>query len=152
MKPLKDYTAADLKEIAIEELSNCNDLELIIVKGHIIIEFVLNHFLHSYFSKADELENCKLGFTQKVSLIKAIGVNLDEVSEMINLVTKLRNDISHRLTYNKRHLSTLINLGAKEYPPIKQLAKEGNRPATIAVLAYIGGVVTRKLEIALARK
>jgi hypothetical protein len=75
------------------------DISIIVLKGHLLVEQLLNSLLSRECHSPGELRKIRLRFPQKVALVKAI-VFLpfpDELWGFLELINQLRNDIAHEL-------------------------------------------------------
>ena len=112
MDEIRNYTMAKFNKFCIKELGGINDIQLLILKGHIIVEYTLNCYLES-ISKADDSNFFKENFTfaHKINLAKHFGDLSDKESliKELTLLNKLRNDLSHSLKYNNKHLEGLFS-------------------------------------------
>lgn len=76
-------------------LDRKKDLELILLKGHLIIEFLLENLLTN-----NGLQNCKKNsFFKKVEMLKNFSVNnteeLGKVTDHLLALNKIRNQFAH---------------------------------------------------------
>ena len=143
----KNFTSSGFKEFVIEHLAKCNNIELVILKGHVLIEYMLNHFIDKATNDNIDFENTRFSFSQKNYLFELLGDNIKELHDEINLVNKLRNDIAHRLTYNNQHLSTLLSNVGRKYNKITELQKDNQLMlALIATMTYICGTLYGHIE------
>lgn len=149
----KDFSHADFKQFVIDHLSNCNSVELTILKGHILIEYMLNHFIDKVTEEKVDFESNRFSFSQKIYLAELLGIKSKEINDQINLVNKLRNDIAHRLTYNKQHLGTLLSNIGKKYPTIIELKKSQNITiATVGAMTWICANIYAQIESQVKRR
>lgn len=87
----------------LQFLPDTDDLTLVVLKGHLLIEEQLNDILAKKSASPDYLENVRLGFYQKIQLIKALyGINLVDKDgkqpwESLESLNTIRNKLSHHL-------------------------------------------------------
>jgi DNA-binding transcriptional MerR regulator len=113
MEPeLKKY-----QKLVFENLDKCQDIDLLIIKGQIIIEHHLNRFIVASVKNPKEYNDTKFSFAQKIQLSKMLGLSI-EVIEELTIINKLRNQIAHRLAYNENQLDILISRIANYYPSL----------------------------------
>lgn len=93
------------QKLVFENLNKCHDIEMVIVKGHIIIEHHINRFISASIKNPGEYDDTKFIFSQKIQLSFMLGL-ITDLKEELNLINKLRNEIAHKLSYNENHLST----------------------------------------------
>lgn len=95
---------SDLQAKFMDEIRYVDDLAQIVLKGHLVIEDLLNKALGSFFIHGDLIDNARLQFHQKLELCKAISVS-EHQNNVWNLVKKinvLRNALSHSLDSERR--------------------------------------------------
>jgi hypothetical protein len=108
---LKIYSGDEFFILINETLMKCDTIDLVILKGHVLIEYILNMSLliTSKVKENDFID--RMSFAQKLNLI--INLIVEEplessLLEQVNLINNLRNDIAHRLIYNEQHLHELF--------------------------------------------
>lgn len=149
----KNFTSEDFKTFIIDNLTNCKTVELIVLKGHVLIEYMLNHFIDKATNDDTNFENGRFSFSQKNYILELLGEKIKDLHEEINLINKLRNDIAHRLTYNEKHLSTLLSQVGKKYPKIIELRKEKHLMLALAgAITFICGRLYGQIEAQNKRK
>lgn len=107
------------QKLVFENLNKCQDIDLLIIKGQIIIEHHLNRFIEYSIKNPKEYNDTKFSFNQKIQLSLMLGLSVEVVEELIT-INKLRNQIAHRLTYNKDLIDNLLSRIANYYPIIKR--------------------------------
>lgn len=75
------------------------NLELIVLKGHLLIEAELESFLRAASQNPDQLNDARLSFHQKICLVRAFGGGTPDHSlwSFITKLNTLRNRLAHRL-------------------------------------------------------
>jgi hypothetical protein len=73
--------------------------ELIVLKGHLLVEAELERFLHAASRHPDQLNDARLSFVQKTCLVRAFGGWPPEDSLWLFIIqlNVLRNRLAHRL-------------------------------------------------------
>lgn len=76
-----------------------NNPELIILKGHLLIERLLDNYLSYKLNQPTKIENARFTFAQKTALVSAMHYDkeCDWLWSNIKLLNKLRNELSHNL-------------------------------------------------------
>jgi len=76
-----------------------NNPELIILKGHLLIERLLDKYLSINLEQPNKLNNARFTFAQKTALVSAMhhDTKCDWLWSNIKLFNKLRNELSHKL-------------------------------------------------------
>lgn len=94
----------------MEHMPNKGNIDLCILKGHLLIERSLDHFLISKVKQAKHLGEARLRFKQKVLLAQAFGFrsgsegsehNSDWLWSAIKQLNLMRNGLAHNLEYAK---------------------------------------------------
>lgn len=80
------------------------DSELIVLKGHLLVERLLEKYLVQNLPCPAELDEARFSFAQKISLVAALhkGVDSGWLWKAIRLLNSLRNDLAHRLENNRK--------------------------------------------------
>ena len=111
MDEIRNYSMNQFNEFTIKELAGITDIQLLILKGHIIVEYTLNCYLESISKSEDpDFFTETFSFANKVKIAKHFGQLGDDENliKELTLLNKLRNDIAHSLNYNKKHLDELF--------------------------------------------
>jgi hypothetical protein len=78
-----------------------NDLTLVVLKGHLLLEEIVNRLLSALVREPKAIEGANLRFRQKLCMIRALlpearGAGLYDAAEKLNT---LRNKLAHHLDY-----------------------------------------------------
>ena len=87
----------------MELLPETDDLSLITLKGHLIIEEILNFIIEKHCNYPKYLKDARLTFAQLICLTKAL-ISLPMQGCCFPLITKLnklRNELAHNITTEK---------------------------------------------------
>ena len=145
MNTLRNLKMEDYQKFVLEHLSDIPNLELLILKGHILVEYAINLYLES-LSKANQSDFFKENFTfsNKLTILKHFG-NLgskdDNLYQEIHLLNKLRNDIAHKLTYNEKHLQDFFSHIGNKYPMINNDTYTLKTKKFIGAISFICGAI-----------
>jgi hypothetical protein len=73
------------------------DLTLIVLKGHLLIEEQFDFFLEELSHQPELLEQTRLTFMQKFRLMQALSglAREDEICQFVERINKLRNKMAH---------------------------------------------------------
>lgn len=77
-----------------------DDLMLIIIKGHLLIEVEINNLLTLLVKNGKHLEKAKLNYHQKICLLKSLllkGTSKGTLFNRIEMINNIRNQIAHNL-------------------------------------------------------
>lgn len=96
---LKKYT-----KMYEKELNEHDQLQLAVLKGHLIIEAALENILSLIFFHPEYVLKGRFTFMQKVQLARAYGLRKDtnSVWDLILKVNEVRNEVAHNLIGEKR--------------------------------------------------
>jgi len=91
-----------------------DDLTLIVLKGHLLVERSLTAIISHYAQPSADLASVGLRFYQKVALAKALVPSFififpQEFWSFVDLLNQLRNDLAHQLESKKleKHLEAM---------------------------------------------
>ncbi len=106
----REISDNEYKEILIKELDGINDLELLILKGHILIEFSLNKFINDLNDGGVDVDKTNLSFYSKICVAELLGLFKlkDHLKESIVDINKIRNQIAHKLSFDQKLLNKII--------------------------------------------
>jgi hypothetical protein len=82
-----------------EHMPEGDDLTLIVLKGHLLIEEMLERIIRTIVAHGDLLEDTKITFTQKAALARAMcwSQHNSDVWDLIFAINSLRNELAHQL-------------------------------------------------------
>ncbi len=112
IKKLSKETERILKKYITKEKS----LELLIIKGHLVFEFIINHAIMDLapveVNVQDELD---LYLHDKIKIVYMMGI-LPEPALFVtlNLFNKLRNKIAHKFDFDKSLVDKIIKINNPE--------------------------------------
>jgi hypothetical protein len=95
----------EFRKLLIGELKSIKNLELLILKSHLLVEYLLNSFIETH-SNSDEfsISETSFQFHHKLKICMLFGVfenKNDEKLQQILLLNKIRNHVSHTLIIDK---------------------------------------------------
>ena len=102
MNNMKIDTKA-LRDRYMEHMPDADDLTLVILKGHLLVEELLDRILSTIVCSPDVLVDARFTFFQKASLAKALywGDATDAHWDLLIKLNHLRNDLAHSLEPQK---------------------------------------------------
>jgi len=113
MEEIRNYSPDQFTEFASKQMSNMNLVENLVLKAHVISEFVINCYLESISNKKTHnffKENHK--YATKLFLLESFGAlpkeSFSEVILSYKLLNKLRNEFAHTLKFNKNIFRDLM--------------------------------------------
>jgi hypothetical protein len=80
------------------------DSELMVLKGHLLIERLLERYLRQNLAHPAELDEARFSFSQKLCVVAALhrGIESEWLWKAIRLLNVLRNELAHRLENVRR--------------------------------------------------
>jgi len=123
MEKIRNYTEDEFGFFLISELTKLKDIELTILKGHILTEFAINCYLESISeNKQSDFFKENFNYSSKVKLLLHFGnysgPGGEYVIKSLEILNKLRNTIAHSLTIN-HHLIKEFLVMLKKISPSK---------------------------------
>ncbi|MCU7810454.1 MAG: hypothetical protein KZQ77_04355 [Candidatus Thiodiazotropha sp. (ex Notomyrtea botanica)] len=116
-----------------------NNPELIILKGHLLIERLLDKYLYINLEQPNKLNNARLTFTQKTALVSAMhhDTKCDWLWSNIKLFNQLRNELSHNLESDKLiKLLENFNVSVETSPEHKENTPPNNEYTELRLSIY----------------
>lgn len=111
MKISEFKNSDDWRDYCIHQLTSCKNHEFAIVKGHILSEYLLTHFIELSNTK-ESFNSTALQFGQKLKVYQ-VFCSTCLVAPALKLLNKMRNSISHSLKVDEEDLKTFIKIGEK---------------------------------------
>ena len=148
MEEIRNYTDDEFGFFIISELTDLKDIELTILKGHILTEFAINCYLES-ISENQKSDFFKENFTysSKIKILRHFGnysgPGGEYIIKSLEILNKLRNTIAHSLTINhnliKEFLATLKKISPLKGNFNKESLPEQNRLES--GIAFVCGMI-----------
>jgi hypothetical protein len=89
------------------ELMKQTEIELILLKGHLILEQAVNQHLMLYIDNRKKLDSLNLMFAKKVDLLMALEGEKpnawQQYASNIKGINKIRNKLAHQLNFKNYH-------------------------------------------------
>lgn len=98
--PLRiDAEAENRIERARKHLPAGNDLTLIVLKGHLLVEEALDDLIRFYCKQPEHLNDVAIGFFTKAKIARALSGHIvwTGLWPLIDALNSLRNDLAHKL-------------------------------------------------------
>lgn len=84
-----------------KNLSEYSDIEVILLKGHLVIEQCLHHFIAGHKVDIKRIDEMNLMYGKLLELAMAIGGEyLNELYPHLKTVNKIRNKLAHQFEYD----------------------------------------------------
>lgn len=136
-------TLAEIQVKLAEELRYVDDVAQIVLKGHLVMEELMNEALSTFLLHEEFLEPARLQFYQKLNLCRGISTSehQNNMWNLIGAVNTLRNQLSHSLDSDLRskRIESLASTYAQEFPELLSEKIEGmSRESAICMMAISG--------------
>lgn len=88
-----------------QHLRTKDDTEMVLLKGHLVLEQVLNQLLLGYIGKEEDLLGLHLTFSKKLDLLVALSDGFHDREEIDQLreINRIRNKLAHNLDFTDFH-------------------------------------------------
>jgi hypothetical protein len=95
----------------LNHLYDCRDTDNLILKGHILTEYYLQHSINQLAVEKLNFDKVRFTFSNKIEIAKLVGVFTREIDlyAELRLLNKLRNSIAHNLGYDKSILNDFLS-------------------------------------------
>ena len=99
------------KEIVDKLFFDFDESEMIVIKAHLFIEYMLDNFIESRSKSKTGIDKMNFTFNHKINISKILGLfeNTDELEDYVVNLNKLRNQIAHKHTYDNDLYDKIIN-------------------------------------------
>ena len=110
----------------VKHLERTKDLTLIILKGQLLIEEMINEAIESFVPHAKYLEYAHLRFFQKVEIVRSLSWDQQEnkIWELILSLNGIRNDLAHSLESSK----LALKIGNAKRLYLRYFPRERSKP------------------------
>lgn len=146
---MEDKVLKNLEKLLKENLESLEDVELILLKGHLVVEQILTELLEQSLKEPKRLKTMNLMFAKKLEIYLSIsgnGIISEGLEEILKDLNALRNKLAHDLKHPQfnQMLTDWVQRTAKERienlndPKIikQQLIK-----AVSYILAFLSGAI-----------
>ncbi|MBI4691216.1 MAG: hypothetical protein HY754_13275 [Nitrospirae bacterium] len=107
--------SGDLEQILKTNLPKTRNLDIVILKCHLIIEFMFNQYIDLIAPTEGIIENERFTFKQKQTLVHLLGFPADPLfMPSIDILNTLRNQVAHTLSIDRKMIDKLIRLNAED--------------------------------------
>jgi hypothetical protein len=112
-----------------EHMPETDDLTLVVLKGHLLIEELLVELVHLALPHAAYLDKARLSFHQLACVVRSsVQRESDPAWELILSLNSLRNDLAHNLESPKRdeRLQQIFQLDSQVQPDPEMVFDKSN--------------------------
>ncbi|MCL9783636.1 hypothetical protein M9194_19615 [Vibrio sp. S4M6] len=134
----------DIQKKFAEEVKYVDDLSQIVLKGHLVLESIMDNAIELYFINPEHLLNARFKFSQKIELCRGMSLR-ESQNNMWNLIKKinvLRNSLSHSLDGNRREraVQSLMGIYDQEFPSDSRKVKDMSEDSALCLAAITGSL------------
>lgn len=140
----------DFGRFIYEKINVITDIQLLILKGHVLIEYSLNKFIKDC-SEIDDKELDEFTFYKKIKLAKMLGLfwklKKDNLEKKVLDINRLRNQIAHDLSYDKKLIEKLIGyyLDDSDFSHLIKIENSELENLHHVIPSICGDIIGRKL-------
>ena len=107
--------ADELEEKLKSHLPRSRNLELVILKCHLLVEFMFDQYIDLIAPTEGVIESERFTFKQKESLVHMLGFPCDPLFfPSIDLLNTIRNSIAHNLSIDRKKIDYLIQINTED--------------------------------------
>jgi hypothetical protein len=138
-----------------EHFRSLDETTLVVLKGHLLIEEMLDSIISNFVFHPEFVEAAKLRFAQKVSVARSMSLDdhENEMWEIAVTLNGLRNELAHSLNSPKRATKTkaVIDLFFRQAADMENFSKLKEEPESVglsyAVAFFLGFLSSFKEEV-----
>jgi len=143
------------EQVIRENLEPLEDVELILLKGHLVIEQFLTELLENELKEPDRLKTINPMFAKKLEIYLAIAGNAI-ISEGLEVVLKNLNSLRNKLAHDLKHpqfdqlLTEWVQRAAREKidkPNDPKIIREQLIKAISRIAAFMSGALSAQRHI-----
>lgn len=106
---------AQIKTLLKQEIPKSRNLDLVILKCHLLVEYMMNQFITLTAKHKFDISKERFTFSQKLSIVHAFGFHLDPTMlPSIEVLNRLRNQVAHTLALDRDLVDTLLKINSED--------------------------------------
>jgi hypothetical protein len=110
-----DALRSRLKLLIKEHLPARLQLDFVILKGHLLVEFTLTEYIGLRSHYEYDVSTERLSFVQKMAVAHMLGFPLDPlIMPSLELLNRLRNQVAHGLDFDRGQVDKLLRFFAED--------------------------------------
>lgn len=114
--------AAELEKKLKAHLPRSRNLELVILKCHLLVEFMFNKYIDLIAPTEGVVESERFTFKQKESIVHMLGFPADPCFfPSVDLLNAIRNSVAHTLTIDRQRIDHLVRINSEDPDDAKGL-------------------------------
>lgn len=107
--------AAELKGKIRDHLPRSRNLELVILKSHLVLEYMFNQYIDLTAPTEGAMESERFTFKQKEAIVHMLGFPSDPCFfPSVDLLNTVRNSVAHTLAIDRQKIDHLIRINSED--------------------------------------
>lgn len=141
------HSSEEFRKFVINEFTGIRELKVVIIKGHILIEYLLSYYLELLSNDGWNRFLDGSTFHNKVRLLETFGdKNFKKFVNLILKYNRIRNDISHYYEWDIIHLDEFIDELVLMNEPIVKKNKDASK-MIISSIIYICSFIWTTIQL-----
>ena len=137
----------EFEQMLKSHLSRSRNLEIVILKCHILIEYMFNQFIDLIAPTEGVIENERFTFKQKESIVHMLGFPAAPVFfPSIDLLNTIRNRVAHTLSVDRALIDKLIRINSEDPDDVRGLSDQQRASAIKRITAFLCGEMLGVIE------
>ena len=137
----------DIQQKLKSHLPRSRNLEIVILKCHILIEYMFDQFIDLIAPTEGVIENERFTFKQKESIVYMLGFPADPVFfPSIDLLNTIRNQVAHTLSVDRALIDKLIRINSEDPDDVKGLSDQQRASAIKQITKFLCGEMLGGIE------
>jgi hypothetical protein len=132
--------SATVQAKARQTLSTVRNLELVVLKCHLLVEYMLNQFIDLTARTEGVIDNERFTFSQKETLVHLLGFPPDPLFfPSVDLLNRIRNQVAHTLDLDRRLIDQLIRINSEDPDIVTALTDAKRATALKQITRFLCG-------------
>lgn len=103
----------EIEKLIKRELPKVRRLDLVILKCHILLEYMLNQYIRFVGNNEYDISKDRFSFSNKIIIAHILGLPPDPTFiPSLEIINKLRNQVAHTMSLNRELIDTLIKINS----------------------------------------
>jgi len=133
---------AETEKLLRSHIPRGHNLTLVMLKCHIILEFMLNKFIELVAHCEVDISKERFSFAQKITLLHLLGFPPNPTTiPSLEILNGLRNQVAHALELDHQKVDLLIRINSDDPDEVGALDDEGRAKWIKTITAFIAGVI-----------
>jgi len=137
----------DVPTMLRTELARVRSLDLVILKCHLLLEFMLNQFIDLTAPTEGALEDARLTFKQKQAVVHMLGLPaIPLFLPSLDLLNTIRNQVAHTLAPDRGLTDKLIGMNSEDPDEIQNLTDAKRVTALKQITRFYCGMIVGVID------